>query len=352
MLEKFQKMFTDCYENVKRCLISKHVKTVAKSRLNQKNILTKQEKKQILDFYKPYRKVDTIFHAYYKEKTGVFNVENLPVDFYINKVDEYFNDRNASHVMDNKCLYSRLFPGISVLESVACRMSGFWYDGNMQMITKAEWIDLVAKEDAIFIKAATDSCGGKGVAYIEKGQTDELNKFIEKQSGDLVVQRPFVQHPSIAQLNPSSVNTLRILSLLTETGVKFYSSIIRIGVGNTKVDNASQGGIFCGINDDGSLKDTAYRLTGESFKSHPDNGTTFSGYKLVGYDKARELIEKAHPMVPSFRMISWDIVIDESGEAHILEANFAKGGLNSHQLSNGPLFGEDTKKILDEVFGK
>lgn len=55
-------------------------------------------------------------------------------------------------------------------------------------------------------------------------------------------------------------------------------------------------------------------------------------------------------MVPYFRMVSWDIAIDEMGEAHMLEANFAKGSVNFHQLSNGPLFGEDTKAILDEVF--
>ena len=51
-------------------------------------------------------------------------------------------------------------------------------------------------------------------------------------------------------------------------------------------------------------------------------------------------------------MISWDIVIDETGEAHMLEANFAKGGLSAYQLANGPLFGDDTEKILNEVFNK
>ena len=352
MQEKLQKLFMRFYERAKRFLISKHVRSIAKNDLKQKNILTKQEKKKAVEFYKPYTKIDLVFHAFYKEKTGKFNVKNLPIDCYINDVDEYFNDRAASHVLDNKCLYSRLFPGIPVIEVIASRMSGFWYDGKMQMITKSEWIDIISKEDAVFVKVAADSCGGKGVKYIQKSKIDELDEFITKQSGDLVVQRPFVQHPSYARLNSYSVNTLRILSLLTDVGVTFYSAIVRMGVGNTKVDNASQGGIFCGLEEDGTLKDTAYRLSGESFKTHPDNGMTFDGYKIVGLDKAKELIKKAHPMIPYFRMISWDIVIDEMGEAHMLEANFAKGSVNFHQLSNGPLFGDDTERILNEVFGK
>lgn len=351
MQEKLQNLYLVFYENVKRFLISRHVKSIANKDLVQKNILTKDEKKKAEQFFSPYIKINPVFHAFYKEKTGEFNVENLPIDCYINNIDEYFNDRNASHILDNKCLYARLFPGIPMIEVIASRMGGFWYDGNMQIITKEQWFELIAKEKSVFVKVAANSCGGKGVKFIEGSKVDELDGFLQKQSGDLVVQRPFVQHPSFAKLNSYSVNTLRILSLLTEEGVIFYSAIVRMGVGNTKVDNASQGGIFCGLEDDGTLKDTAYRLSGESFKNHPDNGMAFAGYKITGLDKAKELILKAHPMVPYFRMVSWDIVIDEMGEAHMLEANFSKGSVNFHQLSNGPLFGEDTKKILDEVFG-
>ncbi len=36
----------------------------------------------------------------------------------------------------------------------------------------------------------------------------------------------------------------------------------------------------------------------------------------------------------------------------MIEANLNQGELDFHQLNNGPLFGEDTIKVLDEVFGK
>ena len=179
MQEKLQKLYTSFYEKIKRYLISKHTRTIAKRDLEQKNILTKEEKKKAIEFFRPYTKIDPVFHSFYKEKTGEFNVENLPIDCYINDIDEYFNDRNASHVLDNKCLYPRLFPGIPMIEVIASRMSGFWYDGNMQMITKAQWIDIIAKEESVFVKVAVDSCGGKGVKFIEQSNMGELDKFLE-----------------------------------------------------------------------------------------------------------------------------------------------------------------------------
>jgi hypothetical protein len=51
-----------------------------------------------------------------------------------------------------------------------------------------------------------------------------------------------------------------------------------------------------------------------------------------------------------FRMISWDVAIDEQGEAVLIEANLTLGGISDVQMCSGPLFGRDTKKILDEVF--
>jgi hypothetical protein len=48
--------------------------------------------------------------------------------------------------------------------------------------------------------------------------------------------------------------------------------------------------------------------------------------------------------------VSWDIAFDEQENPVLIEANLKDGELDFHQLNNGPLFGDDTEKILDEVF--
>ena len=65
-----------------------------------------------------------------------------------------------------------------------------------------------------------------------------------------------------------------------------------------------------------------------------------------------ELVQKAHLCVPHFRLVSWDIAVNEKGEAVLIEANLSLGGIQNRQSIQGPIFGEDTKRILDEVYGK
>lgn len=54
--------------------------------------------------------------------------------------------------------------------------------------------------------------------------------------------------------------------------------------------------------------------------------------------------------MPLFRLISWDIAIDENDSPVLIEANLFVGELEFHQLNNGPIFGEETEDILKEVF--
>ena len=317
--------------------------------------LTKEQKKQMNDFYSKYVKITDISHRFYTEKTGEFSPYYLPMDIYLNCVDEYYDNRDESKVMDNKCYYYTIFPGIPQPEAVIFRIGGLWYSSNMELVSFEEAGKLLSMEEASFAKQATASYGGKGVMYISKEKGDVLqqfDEFLKHAKGDIVVQKPVKQHKDISNIFPHSVNTMRIISLLSQDGVKIYSSILRLGVGEEKVDNASRGGVTCGINDDGTLKARLYKLNGERYDAHPTNGFKTEGYQLPGYEAAKALVKKAHPMVPHFKLVSWDIAITEEGEAVLVEANLAKGSSEFHQLNNGPLFGEDTPKILDEVFGK
>jgi hypothetical protein len=186
----------------------------------------------------------------------------------------------------------------------------------------------------------------------KKDILEEFTAAVNNIPGDIVVQRPFKQHPVLNSVNSSSVNTIRILSLLRNDGVKIYSCILRMGVNGAKVDNASSGGITCGIQDDGRLKSVAYSLKGDKYLVHPSSKVKFSDIVIPSFEEAKNIVKKLHVTIPHFRLVSWDIVIDESGAPTLLEANLKYGGIEVHQLNNGPLFGEDTEKILQEVFGK
>lgn len=73
---------------------------------------------------------------------------------------------------------------------------------------------------------------------------------------------------------------------------------------------------------------------------------------MPSFDKAVNLVKKAHPVISHFRLVSWDIVIGEDGDEILIEANMRNGGINLQQFSNEPLFGDLTEQVLREVFKK
>lgn len=315
-------------------------------------VLTGSQKKQVRDYYSKYKRVSWRFHNFYTEKTGVFYENYIPDDLYFTTIDKFYNNYRLAKVIDNKCYYEAFFSGLNQPEKILERKGGCWFCSG-ELISFEGAMDILEKEPEIFIKSAISSCGGKGVAYLSKDKAEdyiaETAKAISYIPSDLVVQRPIVQHKALSQLNDSSVNTVRILTMLRNNEVKIYSSLLRIGKTGAKVDNGS---VSVGITPEGKLKEYGYYLNGERFTSHPGTGVSFKDYQLPSYDKAQEMVKKAHLCVPHFKMVSWDVAIDRAGEPVLIEANLSDGEINFHQLNNGPLFGDDTEEILNEVFAK
>ncbi len=350
---KLQRWYFGLYEKLKRRQIKRYVDSIAKANTPKQFKLSVEQKKQAVSFFSSYKKISTLYHRFYTYGSGVFSPYYLPMDMYINDVDEYFNNRAESKFLDNKCYYNAIFREIPQPQLIVSKIGGLWFSSNFEQISFETVKEIIDLESVAFAKVAEASSGGKGVAYLstENGSmSEQLERFVSGVQRDIVVQKKVEQHKDLTAIHESSVNTYRILSLLTQEGVKIYSSILRMGVGGERVDNASKGGIACGIDENGLLKKYAHKITGQRYEAHPTNGFVFEGYQLPSVDKAKELVKKAHPMVPHFKLVSWDIAILENGEPVMIEANLAKGMSELHQFCNGPLFGDDTKGILDKVY--
>jgi hypothetical protein len=316
------------YNRMRKKRIAENAINEYASNLSGKTKLTKEQKQQIETFWAPYRKITTKFHELYYEKTGIFSEKYIPVDVYINDIDEYFNGRQEGKYLDNKCYYHSLFAGIKQPEFAVMRCGGFWYNSEMSLISENEAKALVAKETALFVKVATESYGGKGVKYISSDEgdiTSQFEEFVNNVKGDLIAQRAVIQHEDLNKINDSSVNTVRVLSLLSDNEVKIYSCVLRVGMQGKRVDNCSSGGITIGITEEGTLKKYAYNLKGERFDRHPSNGFVFEGYKMPSYEKIKDFVKKAHPMVPHFRLVAFDVAVGADGEPIFIEANLCKG---------------------------
>ena len=328
------------------------------NRVNADEKLSGKEAEDVLQFWEKYYPetidFDNIFHRFYKNKSPeTFNEMVFPVDLYYCYVDPYFNNWDIAKIIDNKALYPQLFADINQPITYFNRRNDIWVDGKGLLSSKEKIEEYIDNIDEIIVKQANFSEGGVGVFFISgDNKKDKFWDACRKIKTDIVVQESVKQNVELSKVNPTSINTIRILSLLNQNNVKIYSTILRMGVNNSRVDNISQGGIACGVKNTGQLKNKAYNWKGEAFSKHPTTGVDFETIIIPNFKSVCDLVKNAHPLIPEFRLVSWDIAINDKGIPLLIEANLCYGELNLHQLNNGPIFGNDTEKILKEVFQK
>lgn len=329
-------------------------KKYLKKYLNKKSKLTKEQKRQIKEFWKPYKKISYKWAQYYSSMNGNFDPRYIPNDLYYTKIDQYFNSRKLGYGFNDKNYYSKIFADIKQPEVLVRKINSLIFDAEYNQLSVEDAIAIISEKEEVICKPSQETGSGRGIIFFNSQTVAEIKVFLtDKSYDDYVVQTIIKQHPDIAMVHPNSVNTIRICSILMDDGVHILSSCLRMGIGDSRVDNVTAGGISCGIKKDGCLDKYSYTYySGEKSEKHPTSGIVYEGFKVPSYDKAVELVKKSHVLIAHFRLVSWDIAIDENGDAVLIEANMRKGGINLHQFDNGPLFGDLTERVLDEVFNK
>lgn len=309
------------------------------------------EIKQIKEYWNKYTKdFDISYHKYYINRTGQFDVRYIPDDLYVSKIDPHFNNREIHIGVCDKNYFDIWFENANMPRTIARMINGVFYDKSYKIITKDELIELLKKEEAFVLKPCLGSFGGENVTFHENKSLKEIIEIVDKlPSTNVIFQEPIQQHKILNDIHKESVNSLRIMTLQINNKIHYLQSVLRMGIGTSKVDNAMSGGIYCGINPDGSLKNKAFDLYGNEYLKHPQ-GHVFENTIIPGYDKAIEMVKKEAEKMAHFRLISWDVAIDKNAKPVLIEANLQMGDIDILQPVNGPLFGDLTEDVLNEVF--
>ena len=314
--------------------------------------------KDITTFWAPYRNVNKERGWFEFYNTNCENKELLkyyiPDNIYYAEIDTFFTDARRSEALDDKNLYDLYFTDIKRPTTIIRKINGEFLDKDYQFITPEQALELCQQNKTVISKEALDSCGGHGVRFFDLSQPEAFEDFKTwlKKTDYIIVQEVIKQHETLSSIHADSINTVRMMSLFLDGKTIILSSLLRMGAGGSHVDNGSSGGVFCGIDEEGKLREIGHYTDGRSCKQHPQ-GTIFKGFKVVGYDRCREIIQHlAGRMFTSTRLISWDFAIGPDGEPILIEVNLTYGGLSTHLLSNGPLFGDMTPEILERVYGK
>lgn len=141
-----------------------------------------------------------------------------------------------------------------------------------------------------------------------------------KETGNDYVEEFVVQHHALMKMSPSGLNTVRIITQVTETDeVEIVAARLRITI-NSAVDNLAAGNIAAPINiaagkieGPGVFSD----ITKEDVFFHPVTHTEIVGFSIPFWKETVSMIKKAALKNKANRSVGWDIAITEQGPEFI-----------------------------------
>ena len=200
-----------------------------------------------------------------------------------------------------------------------------WYDGERMVFSPLETV--MEKNFDAFCKEVNGESGkGAFCLKVENGRLTDRGEAISLDelrsrfgNATFIIQEKLRNHPAIDAVYDKSLNTIKLITFLNDDGtVDFFDSVMRFGAGGNFVDNASRGGVFVGIEEDGTLQEVGYHEPGIKKNlvvngCHPDTGVKFGGMKIPYWDELLTTAKEFHKFFYGIPSIGWDVAITPNG---------------------------------------
>ena len=220
-----------------------------------------------------------------------------------NRIVASMNDKAYWHHFDDKAEFNTLFAeqvrrDWIDLRKAAPEAFAVWADGRGAVMGKP-----------------MEGSSGQGIVKYAKGELPALEEI--RASGIDLLEDYVIQHEDLQALCPTSVNTLRIATLLGDKQQGVVYACIRIGNGSV-VDNVDQGGMAAPIDlQTGRLRAVGADKLGNRYEQHPATGVTIPGFQIPYWQEAKEMALEAMQVIPQVRFVAWDVAITPEGPVFI-----------------------------------
>ena len=364
MRTKNERTYDSFYYNFQYDLymVGRDVKTFKKYRF----------KKFDKEFYDAYKNVICPYWKKYGVRPGLHWIKRtyntthrldprcIPAGIWYRNIIPHFNSVLYERQLQDKNLHHLLFHSLKRPETVFKCMGAEYGNDDLSPIAREEAYERCLQPGKYIIKPTTDTFEGTGIKVFngEDGQ-ESIYALLDRYAGlPFIVQRFVKQHPDLAVFNASTLNTVRLVTLVLNGEAHIISSILRIGADGKCVDNVALGGYQVTIRPDGSLESTAYTnrkvetAPGEfTFKveyvDHTHTGAKFDGAFVPSWDKLCQTACEQALRLPYMKLIGWDLGVDEQGDVVLIEFNACP---EQNESTCGPSFGDLTEEVLEEVF--
>lgn len=181
-------------------------------------------------------------------------------------------------------------------------------------------------EQLVFIKPlnASYGIGACKFDYNEENCQYLYEKLMSNSANEYIVEALIKQDDEMAKFNSSSVNTVRIPTVLNKEGFHILGAFMRTGRMGSIVDNGGSGGIFSAIDaESGCIVTDGMDENGFIYSKHPDTGITFKGYSIPKWNELVNIAENAHRKMGGHKYIAWDFAYTKNGWV-LIEGNWGQ----------------------------
>jgi hypothetical protein len=225
-----------------------------------------------------------------------------------NRIVRRMNDKAYWHFFDDKTQFNELF---------ARWIQRGWLKTDASLTPEALEMFLSGREAVLY--KPLEGSSGQGIIKYSQDSWSDISLFIRELNahGDGILEEIVVQHPRMSALCPTSVNTVRIATLLGDKSAGIVYAFLRIGNGKI-MDNVDCGGMAARVDlATGNLLTVAADKQGNVYEKHPITGTDIVGFQIPYFPEAMEMCLEAMRIVPQVRFVAWDVAITEQGPRFI-----------------------------------
>lgn len=225
-----------------------------------------------------------------------------------NEIVRRMNDKAYWHHFDDKTQFNTLF---------AKEVRRSWLRADKDMTEEKLLSFLEGKQECLY--KPLEGSSGQGIQKFTKEDWQDMPAFMKKLSGmgDGILEELVVQHPVMAGMCPTSVNTIRIATLLGDKQQGIVYAFLRIGNGKV-MDNVDCGGMAARVDlESGKLLTVAADKAGNVYDHHPMTNTPIIGFTIPYWEEAKAMCLEAMKKVPQMRFVAWDVAITADGPVFI-----------------------------------
>ncbi len=307
------------------------------------------------------KKVSDVYLKNTFRYSGRIDMDIVPSDIYFSVIEPSLNNRSYAKSYEDKARIDWINGTKHVPTIFVRNINGVYYHSNQEVIAKDQinLAKLLKGEKSVIVKKSIEAHGGSGITVFDRrddghfySDTEDVLSldFLERiYKQDFLVQKYVDQHAFYKKFNPTSLNTLRVLTYrsVKDNEIHVVYSYLRIGGIGSRVDNVKQGGIAVCLKPDGYLVDFGLGDSPEKVYS-VDGLPPFS--MMDRFYKIDEIWETAKEIAAKqlyCRLVGFDMAVDASGKILHIETNTSDIGMEGDQYVIGPLFHRFTSEIIE-----